>query len=330
MDEWEVLIPGYSKLPEGFRGVVPYLVASVVFHDSFLRQHLHPLHPLFSSQLYAQGFVSRLSGAVLGGSVRCPLTGMVATGIPSFMSIGREIAAVRDEMKKLESMQLEHKNQLVKEIAGLPAALEDRLLNSFSIEGAQVSRRDLLDISGHVTACIDALRTELLASRSPVPPSTGTTESSAVAESAGVSTFRTWHWGGAFHPVPQGWQLPRPSFKAFYYLWYKGDALSGIQPFRFLHRSDVSGADWIQASRCRRLIGHVEVLLNGLGDHMQRSISEISALTHVQLGQRFDEGYALLLSELYPTQTGRDGDKGIGTLYNRLRRATKSSEVDSE
>ena len=180
------------------------------------------------------------------------------------MSIGREIAAVRDEMKKLESLQLENKDQLVKVITNLPAALEQRLLNSFSIDGAQVSRRDLLDISSHVSSCIDALRAELLTqSKPPMPVSMAPAATESTAGLVGHATaFRTWHWGGAFHPFHRGWQLPRPSFKAFYYLWYKGDSLAGIQPFRFLHRSDVSAADWIQVSRCRRLIGHLESLLN--------------------------------------------------------------------
>ncbi len=246
------------------------------------------------------------------------MTGMVATGIPSFMCIGREITAVRNELKKLESQQQDYKDLIVKEISALPAALEERLLSSFAIEGAQVSRRDLQDISSHITACVDALRGELLGrSRQPEPAAAPTPE---VADPSTSQLFKTWFWGGAFHAVPQGWRVPRPSFKAFYYLWYKGDASSFVQPFRMLHKCDVSGPDWVQLSRCRRLIAHLETQV-----HLEGSVAD---LNHVQLGERFDQGYAAMLSQLYATPASREGDKSISTLYNRLRKALSRSDSD--
>ncbi len=308
-----MILPGYSELPSTFKSVCPYLVAAFTFHDDFLRSELTPTHPIFSSQLYVTGVLSRLKQHVLSGSGRCRVTGICATGIPQFMAVGMEIADLRREVEALAAGIEKVKTDLLASIDTLPEKLETRLLDNFSIDGTQVTRRDLDQISTHISACIASLRAELAGAHA-LPASTG---SSVDTPSVSVPTlpFKTWNWGGAFHPVPEGWKLPRPSFKAFFFLWHRGDPSAGIQPLKNLSRRDVTSTDWTQASRCRSLIHHL--------DGLKACDVDVSSLSAVELGRYFDERYDILLSQLYSSRGGREGEKGIGTLYNRLMDSRK-------
>ena len=54
MAEWDLILPGYSNntiYPDKFRQVMPYLLASIVYHKSWLVGHFPPRHPLFQTSL---------------------------------------------------------------------------------------------------------------------------------------------------------------------------------------------------------------------------------------------------------------------------------------
>jgi len=73
------LFAGYDRYPPSFRVVMPFLVASLVYHQSHIRQHYHG-HPILSSPLFTtqkhllKDLQSKLHG---GNSLRSllPLTG---------------------------------------------------------------------------------------------------------------------------------------------------------------------------------------------------------------------------------------------------------------
>ena len=50
--EWRQLLPNYETLPDNFKGVVPFLVASLVYHAQWLRETLPSDHPIFRSKLF--------------------------------------------------------------------------------------------------------------------------------------------------------------------------------------------------------------------------------------------------------------------------------------
>ena len=49
---WNNLLSGYSTYPNGIKGALPFLLASVVHHEDFLRSNLDPNHPIFTSRLF--------------------------------------------------------------------------------------------------------------------------------------------------------------------------------------------------------------------------------------------------------------------------------------
>jgi hypothetical protein len=74
------VIGGYNNYPIGFQGCIPYLLASVVYHQEWLREHLPNQHPLFNSRMFTSELVDRLRDKVLVGHIKCLSTGLTATG----------------------------------------------------------------------------------------------------------------------------------------------------------------------------------------------------------------------------------------------------------
>ena len=56
--QWPVVLPLYLRLPETFKRALPYLLASICFHEEWLRSTLSPHHPLFATHLFASGTVA--------------------------------------------------------------------------------------------------------------------------------------------------------------------------------------------------------------------------------------------------------------------------------
>ena len=55
LEEWEKILPGYSTFyPESFKQVVPYLLASLVYHKNFLEMYLPKNHPIFARDFLNQ------------------------------------------------------------------------------------------------------------------------------------------------------------------------------------------------------------------------------------------------------------------------------------
>lgn len=67
-----------------FRRVVPFLVATVVHHSSWIAENLNERHPLFQSRCWRQGNQESLKDLVLEPTqMFCPVNDMQATGIPA-------------------------------------------------------------------------------------------------------------------------------------------------------------------------------------------------------------------------------------------------------
>lgn len=57
--EWKDIVPEFDKYPVNFQHVIPYLIASVVFHSEWLRTNLPVDHPISSLKMaYAGSEVS--------------------------------------------------------------------------------------------------------------------------------------------------------------------------------------------------------------------------------------------------------------------------------
>ena len=83
--EWSELLPHYNSLPSNFKNVVPFLVASIVYHEQWLRDTLPTDHPIFRSKLFTTHSkeVRLFKPLVHGGNLDegdLPLTGRYMAG----------------------------------------------------------------------------------------------------------------------------------------------------------------------------------------------------------------------------------------------------------
>ncbi len=337
---WTSVLPFYPELPAGFRSCLPFLLASIVFHADYLRETLSPLHPVFHSQVFASGMVSRLQGKALTGNFKCRFTGLHATGVPAEMITAIQVSKLTGELAQLKtqmSCSLEaQRSEILNEvstpivsdlcdiaegtptqISKLPGSLTEELLKNFDVGGVQqVTRSDISALSESMIAqfkqILESRLTNLPANGSNPPP-----EPSSQPADASEARFRTFWWGSRFHMVPEGWKVPRPSLKLFYLLWHHGYESERIQPLKFLCRFDVSRPDWTQVTRCRRVIDELERVARGNG--LEPGDSDFGSYDKTKLADIFDQAYERLLILLYgENEIYRGGEKAIGTLYNRV------------
>ena len=92
---WASMLPGYSSYPEMFRQCLPFLLASIVFHEDFLTRKLPRHHRLFANPVFTGNYVTALRGKAITGIGTCPVTGMTACGVPPFMVTAAQVWFVR-------------------------------------------------------------------------------------------------------------------------------------------------------------------------------------------------------------------------------------------
>ena len=137
---WSNLLPGYEHYPACFQGVIPYLFASIVYHEEFLRQNLDAQHPLFSTTIFTRGYVEKYRNRILVGEWKCEESGMVATGVPhSILILARmdRCDAKQDQhTKKLEQLQTDMANYIDQRMSDLPSQVVREILKTVHVEGA--------------------------------------------------------------------------------------------------------------------------------------------------------------------------------------------------
>jgi hypothetical protein len=78
---WDSIYPGYGSLPQTFKPVMTFLVASIIFHEQYLRETLNESHPIFKCGVFeGNPILDDLRTSVLTGIAKCPVTGMSASG----------------------------------------------------------------------------------------------------------------------------------------------------------------------------------------------------------------------------------------------------------
>ena len=238
---------------------------------------------------------------------------MRATGIPSHFLIATQITALQEQVAALQEAGRIERTELVARVNAVPGRVVDAILANISIGGAHpVTRDDLTALStsivSQVLGAIDVRNSATAVNVTDEPPPVTTTASEA-------NRFSTWMWEGRMHPVPQSWKLPRPCVKTFFLLWYLGNVDEKVGPRRSLCRFDVSPSDWVEVCRARSLFRHLESVIEAK-DISSRRFGDLDAF---ELGAVADKVLQVVLEELYGSVSGRDGEKCVGTIYNKLK-----------
>jgi hypothetical protein len=308
MLNWNLILPGSSKFPDGLRRALPHLLASLVFHLAWLRNELSPSHPIFQSFVFSSGIFSELSTKVLLEINRCDRTGMSATGIPPHLTVANETKELKLRVQQMDE------NLSTK----LPVALTEVILSKFSVNGAlPVTREDITGIRVGMKEDLSRMIHEAIASIPRVGPNSNEINSSSIASAVNSTEFDVWNWGGIFHMIPEGWTLPRCHVKELWNCWNFGHSNDRIQPYRRLKPLDLVGKDEketvalrVQLSRTRTVMEEIEKIAK------KSIITPMSDLNRDEAMEVFDQAFEILASEL--RLNNRCGEMGIGTIYNAI------------
>jgi hypothetical protein len=161
--DWPAVLPLYARLPQTFKRALPFLLASICYHEQWLHDILPAHHPLFNTYLFASGIVATLKPHILTGCSYCPVTGLTATGIPPHLAITNELTKAVQQTRVM-------KEALLSKCAELPADLVSVLLSKFSINGAIPVTMD--DLKAVLKEAVAQMRVELRDALPSAPSST--------------------------------------------------------------------------------------------------------------------------------------------------------------
>ena len=305
---WPTLMPLYSQLPDTFKRAMPYLLASICYHEQWLRSSLPAHHPLFHSYLFASGEVKSLKARVVTVRSRCPLTGMQATGIPPHLVLSNELTDVAKQTEIL-------KDALLAKCTELPAELVSVMLARFSINGAIPVTID--DIKILLNNAVNQMRTEMRDAiiTTPAAPSQSLNQPTDIDADP---RFQLWSWKGGWHMVPEGWVFPSVDVKTTWNLWWHGNVEARIRPLRHLTKADLQGSSNITRwSKANGVMGTVAEVVVETG--VVVAVEEVGRLSGEQSSAVFDAAIVRLMERVRAGSTrgrGRWMEMSIGTLYN--------------
>ena len=322
---WEDIVPGYSNYPDKYRAIFPYLLASLLYHDGYLRNELNPAHPLWASRVYTRNaIIDTLRTKVLVGIGSCERSGMKSTGIPPHLALASKVKELTNEVLHL-------RQQLATDIPSLIAdKVTSQLRENFNIEGvASLSLRDLDTRMG-------ALRTDLIMEiQSAFTRVAMNGNGAATNDGPGGGGqrrsqhwWRSWHWsnsGVVLHFVPQDFSFPsRITVKTLFDLWHHGNYNSGIRPYRMISRKfDIARKEHMIYSRASSIMDVIEGYIRAenppellTGDGTYKIIEDLPMPVSDRL---FQAAFNKLVAELYPDidRRGRVDETAYGTFYNR-------------
>jgi hypothetical protein len=141
--EWEDILPGYSTFyPLNFREVIPFLLASLVYHVPYLAgvESSNPRHPLFLQRVWTSGVLLRLKDSVGAGCNRHPISKMTATGVPPHLVLANSIVHLEEDIGVMREV-------IITKLEQLPEALKQSMLENFQIEGTvPITRHEMHDM----------------------------------------------------------------------------------------------------------------------------------------------------------------------------------------
>ena len=309
---WTTVLPLYTRIPETFKRALPYLLASICFHEQWLRSTLPAHHPLFHTHLFASGDVQMLRMFVVAGRNRCPLTSVIATGIPPHLVLSNELTDVARQTELL-------KETLLTKCTELPAELVSVMLSKFSINGAIPVTID--DIKMLLNNAVNQMRAEL---REAIPAATtATTALHSLTDSNADPRFQLWMWKGAMHMVPEGWLFPSTDVKATWNLWHHGHVQDKIRPLRHLKKADLQGASqitlWSKTNGVMTAVAEMMVEMKAV-----EAAADVTRLSAEEWSSKFDAAIVQLMEKVKEGSTrtrSRWMEMSIGTLYNHLKPA---------
>lgn len=341
LSDLQTMLPGYDKYPETFTQAVPYLLASLVYHDTFLRGVLSHNHPLFSSPLYTLGYMGKLRGEAVCGKFKStdPRSNMVCTGVPPYLCQKMDIQQLESSITHLNVNLADHFEKL-------PHDLKKLLLEQFDINGAvQITREEfrsfmeshakqqeqwISKVSDDICSKMDRLQPQHILHDPASPLSHGSVDGvlSQHSHNHETNAWPTYYWGGKMRPFPEGWSFPTNISNAWL-MWFCGDRAQGVRPLRLIKpQSHVpKSSSHVNHSRCQTLVNVLRQV--AIGEGYIQECTTVHALPTNIIVRVGTQSLSIILHYLYGPPTtayGRRSDRALSTVYHKLLHMKKADD----
>lgn len=271
---------GYENYPKTFQGVMPYLIASLLFHESFLLQQLPRDHPYFRSPLWLHAQRPDLRTRVIGGGATYQYEHMEPTGVPSHILILRQSKSIETCVKEMK--------------ASLPHDIGTWLMEHAPAVQTAVTREEFLDGLGRVISLINEGRN--------LP-------TNAAADESPNSVDTVHSWGGRLHPVPESFVFPMSTVKELFDGWHFGTPV----PYKKLKKYDIPVVSQ-RAYLCR-----ARTVMKALDECANLDGCTWESMPRLQREQEYCRTFRILLSKLYGNfHETTAGTITYITIYNKI------------
>jgi hypothetical protein len=209
-DDLKKVFPFFAAF-ETLRGVLVLTLASVVYHREFLHCILPKNHRLFVAPLFTDpGLMDRFSSKILTGMTS---PHMRATGLPPHTLIIQRLTGVKISMDNL------------------PPALVTQLEAVLERNGAAAANLTPQGVYSNVREAVaQAIREfgpNFNQKALPPPP-------------IPLPNYTYHMWGGKMHRLPAGFKLPDVPVATAFRLWYQGNPVERLPPYRMFEPTDFS------------------------------------------------------------------------------------------
>ena len=334
-DFWTGILPDYMAYPTGVKAALPFLLASLLYHEDFLRETLPEGHLLFNMPVFAQNpILTDLSDNILLGVGRCKESQLAATGIPPHLAIANQVHDVMEELREVrienQALRAKVENMEVVLLQKLPRAVGDYIRSNFQVEGDAVNVRDLDIRDGEMRTFIMGEIAKVLKSNQDVQVALAQQVAAAerhVGRAEAQDNSSWWMvWGddgfGSGVYTPPNWRFPvgLPA-KTMWSLWLFGNMGTTVRPYRLLRRPiDITKADHCRHTRAKKLM---EFLVQYATEHcLPEGVQHVLQLSVVQSFEVFDRMYGMLHDDNFFSDADnrplsvRALETTYGTMYN--------------
>lgn len=346
---WQHILEGYAHYPASFQRVVPFLLASLLYHEEYLREQLSTSHPLWNQKVFtalipgtSHTVADAFRGKVATGLGTCKSTNMRATGVPPHLDIVLEVDGLRQAVVDLSEAGRRDREEIIKAVQNIPALVKTCILANFSVDGVvPVTTSELhRAIQDSSQLIIDTISTRLVATAAVATLPSTSSDDSVALEARAFTTFR-WKDGSLGRYVPEHFRFPSQDAKTMWDLWHYGNAAQGILPYRRLsngHESDLQTADE------RSLLSKTVLVMKKIRDiaesrNLLQAGQDVASLSRETSDSIFYTSYAQLMSDLYGARRGSDRGGGnntaemanviCATLANKIYKKRKVVAVQS-
>ena len=257
-------IPNAEKISNNLFGVVRYCFASLCYHYSFLTNILQPTSRIRTSAIFmnipqdimemAKVFTYK---QVNEGDASCAPR---LTGIPPHVVVINNLNEVNGHVSQC-SMDVvkELKQELEDRFVGGEKFQVNVMLNQ--VQQIQHDMQEMLANMKNGGAANGGVRN-------------GSSNEDSVEVGEGLNRRRMYFWGGKFHSVPQGFEVPKMTLGSFITCWYCGCKRDNIPPLRFIQSHDLDKKNGkVLISQWRKMIQYVNKAAARVGYNMPRNRS---------------------------------------------------------